>query len=144
MNDMEHRRDSRQIFVLAHDTARQRASREVIRAPEGWVVEIKPKTRSLEQNAFMWSILTDISRQVDFVVNGAFVKVSPEEVKDILSAALRRHTRMAMGIDGGMVVLGQRTSKMTVREMSELIDLAHAFGAEKGVVWSETSIGRAA
>ena len=41
-----------------------------------------------------------------------------------------------------MVLLGQRTSKMTVREMKDLIDLAYAFGNERGVEWSRTSLGR--
>jgi len=132
----------RQVFNLVSPNVRRNAAYAIANAPEGCRVEIKPKTRSLAQNDMLWSILTDISRQVDFVVNGELVKVSPEEVKDILTASLKRETRMAMGIDGGMVLLGQRTSKMTVRELSELIELAHAFGAEKGVRWSPTSIGR--
>ncbi|MBO9332678.1 hypothetical protein GHR37_26390 [Achromobacter xylosoxidans] len=37
---------------------------------------------------------------------------------------------------------GQRTSKMTVREMKDLIELAYAFGNERGVEWSRTSLGR--
>lgn len=134
----------KQVFILSHPLARRNAARACAEAPDGWRVELRPRTRSLAQNDMLWSILTDISRQVDFVVNGQMTKVSPEEVKDILTAALKRETRMAMGIDGGMVILGQRTSKMTVRQMTELIELAHAFGAEKGVVWSETSMGRAA
>lgn len=136
--------DSRKVFILAHQTARQNAARAVISAPDGYRCEIKPRTRSLAQNDMLWSILTDISRQVEFVVNGALVKVSPEEVKDILTASLKRETRMAMGIDGGMVLLGQRTSKMTVRQMTELIELAHAFGTQRGVEWSATSVGRGA
>lgn len=131
----------RQVYVLSHTLARRNAARAIAQAPEGYRVEIKPRTRSLAQNDMLWSILTDISRQVDFVVNGQATKVSPEEVKDILTAGLRRETRMAMGIDGGMVILGQRTSKMTVRQMTELIELAHAFGASKGVQWSPTSVG---
>lgn len=132
----------RQVIYLTNPTARRNVAHLAATAPDGYRVEIKAKTRTLAQNDILWSILTDISRQVDFVVNGALVKVSPEEVKDILTAGLRRETRMAMGLDGGMVLLGQRTSKMTVRELSELIELAHAFGAEKGVRWSPTSIGR--
>lgn len=132
----------RQVIYLTNPTARRNVAHLAATAPDGYRVEIKAKTRTLAQNDLMWSVLTDISRQVDFVVNGALVKVSPEEVKDILTAGLRRETRMAMGLDGGMVLLGQRTSKMTVRELSELIELAHAFGAEKGVRWSPTSIGR--
>lgn len=134
----------RQVFQLVSPQVRRNAAYAIANAPEGYRVEIRPKTRTLAQNDMMWSILTDISTQVDFVVNGALVKVSPEEVKDILTAGLRRETRMAMGIDGGMVLLGQRTSKMTVRQMTELIELAHAFGAEKGVRWSPTSLGRPA
>lgn len=132
----------KQVFVLSHQIARQNAERACANAPEGYRVEIKPRTRSLAQNDMLWSILTDISRQVQFVVNGALVSVAPEEVKDILTAGLRRETRMAMGIDGGMVLLGQRTSKMTVSEMKDLIELAYAFGNDRGVEWSRTSLGR--
>ena len=134
----------KQVFVLSHSTARQNAAHACANAPAGYRVEIKPPTRSMAQNDMMWSILTDISRQVQFVVNGALVTVEKEEVKDILTAGLRRETRMAMGIDGGMVLLGQRTSKMTVRQMTELIELAYAFGNERGVEWSRTSLGRGA
>ncbi|RIQ55242.1 recombination protein NinB, partial [Bordetella avium] len=69
----------KQVFVLAHPLARRNAAHACSTAPEGWRVEIKPRTRTLAQNDMMWSILTDISRQVDFVVNGALVKVEPEE-----------------------------------------------------------------
>jgi len=41
------------------------------------------------------------------------------------------------GIDGGFVVLGLSTSKMSKEEMSELLELALAFGAQKGVVFCE-------
>jgi hypothetical protein len=37
------------------------------------------------------------------------------------------------GIDGGFVVLGKSTSKMTKGEMSELQTLIEAFGAQQGV-----------
>ena len=33
-------------------------------------------------------------------------------------------------------------SSMTIKEMTAVIDLCHAFGADKGVVWSRTSLGR--
>lgn len=134
--------DDRQVFNLVNDGIRQRAISAIQSAPEGYRVEIRPRTRTLDQNALFWSVLTDISKQVDFVVNGKLCKVSAEDVKHILSASLKRETRMAMGVDGGMVMLGQRTSKMTVKEMSELLELCYAFGAEKDVKWSDTSIGR--
>lgn len=107
-------------------------------------LEVKRATRSTEQNALMWSCLTDLSRQVDWPVDGRSVKLEPEEWKDILSAGLKKTQRVAQGIDGGFVMLGQRTSRLTVAEMSDLITLAHAFGDQQGVRWSRTSLGREA
>lgn len=105
------------------------------------VQELKP-SRSLDQNALMWSALGDIARQVQWPVDGKMQHLEPEEWKDILTAGLKKHQRVAQGIEGGFVMLGSRTSRMTIGEMSELIELCHAFGAEHGVQWSPTSIGR--
>lgn len=105
-------------------------------------IEVKKATRSTEQNNLMWSVLTDLSKQCEWAVDGQMTKLSPEDVKHILTAGLKRHQRMARGIDGGVVILGQSTSKMTVQEMSELITLGHAYGDQLGVVWSRTSLGR--
>jgi hypothetical protein len=41
------------------------------------------------------------------------------------------------GIDGGFVVLGSSTSRMDKSEMSELLELIGAFGAQQGVEFSE-------
>lgn len=92
------------------------------------VVEVKPEKRSLAQNARLWAMLTDISQQVDWYGQ----KLLPEDWKHIFTAALKK-TRAVPGIDGGIVVLGQSTSKMTKAEMAELQDLMEAFGAERGV-----------
>ena len=51
------------------------------------------------------------------------------------TAALKRQD-VVPGIDGGFVVLGKETSKMTIAEMGELMTLMEAFGAEKGVRFS--------
>jgi hypothetical protein len=125
----------RQRFVLAHATARQMASRACIQAPDGYVVEIKPRTRSLDQNAKMWAMLADLSRQVEWYGQ----QLTSEEWKDILTAALKKQ-KAVPGIDGGFVVIGARTRNMTIREMSDLVDLMYAFGAEKNVQWSEPAM----
>lgn len=96
------------------------------------VLELKPATRSLEQNSKMWACLTDISEQV--VWHGK--KLSAQDWKHILSASLCKQ-RAVPGLDDGFVVLGLSTSRMTKADMSELIELAHAFGAQHEVVFSE-------
>ena len=103
---------------------------------------IAKATRSTDQNALAWSIFTDLSQQCDWAVDGQMVKLPPEDVKHILTASLKQHQRMARGIDGGLVILGQSTSRMTVGEMADLITLGHAHGDACGVRWSRTSLGR--
>lgn len=95
------------------------------------VIEVKEKTRSTEQNARMWALLTEVSRQVDWYGQ----KLTAEEWKDVFSASLKKQ-KAVPGLDGGFVILGQRTSKMSVREMADLMTLIEAFGAEKGVRFS--------
>lgn len=92
------------------------------------VMEVKPETRSSAQNRRLWAMLTDISNQVDWYGR----KLSQEDWKHIFTAALSKQD-VVPGIDGGFVVLGKSTSKMTKGEMAELQELMEAFGAERGV-----------
>ena len=92
---------------------------------------VRQATRSTEQNARMWALLSDVSKQVDWYGQ----KLAPEEWKDVFSASLKKQ-KAVPGIDGGFVILGQRTSKMSVREMGELMELIEAFGSDRGVRFS--------
>ena len=95
------------------------------------VLEVKPSTRSFQQNARLWAMLTDISKQIDWYGR----KLSPDDWKHVFSAALKKQDAVP-GIDGGFVVLGLSTSKMTKAEMCDLQTLMEAFGAERGVRFS--------
>jgi hypothetical protein len=116
-----------------HDTARQLAASWCLHAPEGVVVQFKEPTRSLESNAAMWAKLSEISEQVVWYGK----KLSAEDWKTVLTASLRQ-TRVVPTIDGdGFVPLGMSTSKMSVKEMSALLDLIDAFAAQQGVIFTD-------
>lgn len=132
----------RRPFVLSSNDIRRRAKQAIDEAPEGYHVMIRPSTRTLEQNALLWSCLNDLSRQVEWPINGVNQKLSPDDWKDIVTASLSEENRIAQGIQGGFVVLGKSTSKMSVKQMTDLIEFIHAFGDEQGVKWSPTSLGR--
>jgi hypothetical protein len=102
--------------------------KSILMAGQRVVVEIKPETRTLAQNARLWAMLTDVSKQVNWYGR----KLSEEEWKHVFTASLAKQD-VVPGIDGGFVVLGKSTSKMTKPEMSELQDLIEAFGAQQGV-----------
>lgn len=91
-------------------------------------IECRAEKRSDPQNRRMWALLTEVSQQVDWYGQ----KLAPEEWKDVFSAALKKQ-KAVPGIDGGFVILGQRTSKMSRAEMSEMQTLIEAFGAQRGV-----------
>jgi len=93
--------------------------------------------RTDEQNRLLWALLTDISRQVMWPVDGELVNLDKEDWKHILSAGLKRHQRIAKGIDGGFVELGLSTRKLTKPDMAMLLEICMAFGAEHQVQWSE-------
>lgn len=97
------------------------------------VLTLAPETRSTAQNARLWAMLTEISQQVDWYGR----KLTPEEWKHVFSASLKKQD-VVPGLDGGFVVLGLSTSKMTKGEMCELQELMEAFGAQQGVRFSTT------
>lgn len=94
-----------------------------------YVLEVREFTRTADQNRRLWAMLHDISDQVIWHGN----KLSAEDFKHIFSAAMSQQ-RVVPNIDGnGFVVLGKSTSKMSVAEMSDMIELMQAFGAQHGV-----------
>ena len=124
----------KRIFVLAHSQARSRAVIAVHDAPEGYCVTVEPPRRTLDQNAAQWPILQAFSRQLKWPVNGEMVTMSDEEWKDVLTAAFRREkARLAMGLDGGVVMLGSRTREFRKGEFSEWLEFLHATAAARGV-----------
>jgi hypothetical protein len=97
-----------------------------------WTLTVKQQPRSTPQNRRMWAMLQDIADQVEW--HGQ--KLTPDDWKHIFSASLKKQ-RAVQGIDGGFVVLGQSTSRMTKAEMSDMQELMAAFGAERGVIFKD-------
>lgn len=92
------------------------------------VISEQTKKRTIHQNNIMWGMLGDISKQVEWYG----MMLLDHEWKDIFTASLKKQ-KVAPGLDGGFVVLGARTSEMSVQEMIDMITLMEAFGVEKCV-----------
>ena len=119
-------RDIKKVFVDAL---------EVVQTEGAYKVTIKEcSSRTLAQNRKMWSCLHDIAKQCR--LHGE--KLSSEEWKHVFTAA-KCGQRIVTGICGELVVLGKSTSDETIKFMSELIEIIHAYGAENNVLWSDPS-----
>ena len=108
--------------------------KEVLQAGNRYVLTIKPETRSESQNRLMWPLLTEFSKQLQWPVNGYMVTMTPEEWKEVLTAAFsQEEIRLATGFDGNPVMLGKRTSKFSKKQFIEWIEFLNATAADRGV-----------
>lgn len=124
---------SRALVTINGKADRERIASWGWQAPYGTRVEFKAAKRTIPQNDKLWACLTEVAQQI--VWHGQ--KLTPTDWKDIFTASLRK-ARVVPGIDpGSFVLLGLHTSEMSKSELSDLIELIHAFGAEQGVVFSD-------
>ena len=123
---------SRELLIISAEQFREKAMAWIRSAPLGTRLTFQGPTRSLPQNAKMWSMLTELSEQLDW--HGR--KYGTEDWKDYLMHSLSRG-RWMPDEDGGMVPVGMRTSRLSKAEMADLIALMDAFGARHGVVFHD-------
>lgn len=125
---------SRYLISVRNDADRERASKWATKAPAGMRIEFKETKRTLPQNDRLWAMLTDVATQLPW--HG--VKLSPNDWKLLFLDSLKRELRMVPNLDGdGFVTLGRSSSDLSKAEMTDLIELIGAFGANHGVVFHD-------
>lgn len=118
--------------TLIVGTYREPIHRVVNAAPRGSVITIKPPRRSIDQNAKMWAMLTDIS-----IAQPEGRSLTPDVWKSLFLHALDHAQRFEMALDGkGMVPVGFRSSRLSKTQMADLITLIEEYGARHNVKWS--------
>lgn len=127
----------KQLFILKHPQARQRAAQAVLEATEGFAVRITPPTRNLEQSAKFHAICGDLARQLPY----AGKKRTLEQWKALLcsghSVATQENAEIVPGLEQEWLNLRESTASMSVARMSSLIEYALAYCAMNGVKTNE-------
>jgi hypothetical protein len=123
----------KQVFILRNEAIRRRAMESVWNAPDNYKLVISEEVRSLEQNSRLWPNLTEISNQVMWYGR----KLSPDDWKHVFTSSMKKMDVVPNLENTGFVALGLSTSKMSKRELSDLLELVYAFGAEHGVVFKD-------
>lgn len=125
---------TRATLVLVSPEIRQRAVHWVERLPEGTRVDFKAPKRSLEQNARLWAMLTDVATQKEH----AGRKYTPDQWKVLFMHACGREVQFLPALnEPTFIPWGQSSSDLSKGEMTELIEFIHAWGAENGVVFHD-------
>lgn len=121
-----------QTVILAGPSQRAFAKQLIDRAPYEAIVTVKAATRSNEQNAKLWAMLSDLSRAKP---EGRMH--TPEVWKQLVMHACGHAVQFEIGLNGQPFPTGFRSSRLTKAQMSDLIEWIYSYGAEHGVVWSE-------
>lgn len=129
-----------QTVILAGQSQRDFAKRLIEAAPVNGVVTIREATRNNEQNARMWAMLSDVSRAKP---EGRCW--TPETWKAAFMHSLGHQVQFCEGLDGsGPFPLGFRSSRLTVRQMADLITCIAEYGDRHGVHWTDPKLEDAA
>lgn len=121
-----------QTIRLASDAQRIMAKAMIDRAPPNAIVNIREETRTLDQNAKMWAMLSDVSRSKP---NGRMM--TTERWKAVFMQACGHAVQFEIGLDGAPFPIGYSTSKLTKAQMGDLITFIYQWGDENSVKWSE-------
>jgi hypothetical protein len=101
------------------------------------VLTLSRETRSNVQNAKMWAMLSDLSKQVVYCES----KRSPEAWKDILTVAWKEETDLVMSIDNTkLIAVGLSTSSFTKADFADFIEVIYVNGTDFGVEWSDKAV----
>ena len=124
-----------QTILLTSDMNRARAAHWCKSAPHGSICNIRQATRTNEQNAKLWAMLSDVSR-----AKPEGRELTPEVWKALFMAALGHAVRFEVGLDGsGVVPVGFRSSRLNKQEMSDLLEIIYEYGARHEIEWSEAA-----
>jgi hypothetical protein len=118
-------------IALTNSFARNRAMTAVRQAPDGYVAIIEEPKRTIDQNARLWAMLSDVAMSKP---QGRMH--TPEEWKCIFMSACGWDVAFLPGLDGRFLPYGYRSSKLTKKQMTDLQDFIQAWGDENGVRWS--------
>lgn len=128
-----------QTTILRGLSQRAFAKQLIDRAPQDAVVRISAPTRTLDQNAKMHAMLSDISRAKP---EGRCH--TPEVWKALMMHACGHAVQFETGLNGQPFPIGFRSSRMTVAQMSDLIEFMYEYGARHAIAWTDSEQREAA
>ena len=119
-------------IILRGPEQRERAKRLIDVAPDNAVVKVRPESRSLDQNARFWAMLSDIS----MAKPGGRV-MTPERWKAAIMQSFGHAVQFENDLDGRPFPIGHSSSKLTKAQMGELMEFMAAHFTPLGVKWSD-------
>ena len=128
------------ILKITGDAARAAACRRVMAAPVGHIVRITPQTRSLDQNAKLHAILTDISRQANYLGAQRDLEFWKGLFVSGWQIATGERPEIVPGLEGEFINIRESTTTLGIKRMASLIEYVTAWAVSSGVRLTEPEI----
>lgn len=118
---------------IAGEAQRERAMRFLKIAPIGFVFTLAEPSRTLDQNALMWAALTDIAKAKP---DGR--EMTQEQWKSVFMDAAGFKPTFVPSLDGdSFLCLGYKSSRLSKKDFTDLIEVIFEYGARKGIKFTE-------
>lgn len=119
--------------VILNERTRAQAARAVVVAPDGWSAVIKPATRSLQQNALLHALFSDLSKRAKF--HGRTLSAGQWKVLMISGHAVATGggADIVPGIEGEFINLRESSASMSLRRMNSLLEYVIAWCVENDI-----------
>ena len=124
-----------QTVILRGPSQRDFAKGLIDQAPDDAVVNIKEANRTVDQNAKMWAMLSDVSR-----AKPEGRRHTTEVWKQLFMHACGHEVQFEMGLNGQPFPTGFRSSRLTKAQMADLITCIYQYGDKHGVRWTDERI----
>lgn len=121
---------SQHVLVLTRNN-RPKAVQGVLRAPDGYVLELREARRTDEQNNALHGLIAQILKQRP---HHCGMRMTKEAYKGVFMHALGREPTMVPNLEGdGFFPMGLRTSALNKSEFAQLMEIIFAWSAREGL-----------
>ena len=108
---------------------------------DGWIIEIREATRTLEQNAKFHAMCGDIAKSP---LQWAGKRRTARQWKVLLvsghAVVTNEASEIILGLEGEIINIRESTALMSKRRGSSLIEYTLAFGTKHEVKWSDEAL----
>lgn len=127
--------DRRVMYTTA--TNRGHIAEQIRALPDGWRVEAKPASRTLDQNAKLHAMFGDLEKKAKHLGR----QLTAVQWKTLLisghAIATGLGVEMVPGIEGEFVNIRESSAQMSKARMASLIEYITAWAADQGIEFNE-------
>ena len=123
----------KRTYKLVSDQVRAHCIDEVARAPLGKVVIVQDPTRTLEANARLHAMLTDISRQAKYMGTPRTVEFWKALFVSGWAIATGQNPEIVPGLEGEFIAIRESTASMSGKRLASVMEYIEAWAINEGV-----------